>query len=95
MTSKIIWKYTLSENQKQTIEIPAKSKILCAKNQKDKAVLYVIFDSTDNPNVKRSIRVFVMGTGESMNIPDEAQYVGTLLFESGFFVFHYFVCEGE
>jgi len=95
MTSKTIWKYVLNENRKQIIEIPSKSKILCAKNQKEEAVLYVIFDSNDDPNVKRSIRVFVTGTGESIDIPDEAQHVGTLLFESGYFVYHYFVCEVE
>jgi hypothetical protein len=94
MVEKTVWKYKLEVEDEQEVIIPADGEILCVQNQFDKAVMYV---STENPEGgwKRAVSIYSVYTGEKWNVPDpdRTRYIGTLLFDQGDAVFHYFARE--
>lgn len=84
---KTIFKYQLSAIHEQTIELPLGSKVLSAKEQNGKFVLYALVDSNEKDKEEYSILVY--GTGHDINIDTtEYEFLDTLFNDS--LVFHFF-----
>lgn len=83
---KSIWKYPLSVEDKQTIEMPSGARILCVQMQHHIPCLWVVVDT----EAKTEKRCFVIiGTGYERNkIP--LDYIGTVQDLGGFLVLHVF-----
>lgn len=87
MTRKV-YKYELSSDSEQVIDLPIKSKILSVVNQHEKIVLYVSVN--DSEKETRPIRVYLCGTGQ--NIPPRADvFLGTVSLQHGNVMIHVFL----
>ena len=86
---KKVFKYDVSIDDYQTIEMPKDSEILKAGVQNGKMVLWVLVDPEDD---KEQRRFRLTGTGHKIT-DDEAgklHYIGTFLLYGGSLVFHLF-----
>ena len=98
---RVIWKYTIPEKNRISVEMQIGAKMLAIQMQNKIARIWVLVDPDEDKEI-RTFRIF--GTGE--RIPDQKdeymEYVGTFqaiegyhLFTSGSFVFHVFETFGE
>ena len=78
---------------RQSINLPADSKILCAQVQYDSICIWYLFDKEVNKNIpKRVVQVFIHGTGHPVH--EEAKtYIGTVQYDRGTLIFHVFTDE--
>lgn len=81
-----IWKFKLTEEKKQRVQMPRGAKILSAQSQRNDLCLWAMVDSTQ-PVVERTIICF--GTGDEIK-NDQLRYIGTTIFNDGYFVVHVF-----
>jgi len=86
-----IWKYKISLEHSQDIEMPADSRILVlhkqGSRQEDEIYLWCLVD-TDKPKETRSF--FFAITGEELLCGKNCNYVGTLWLMNGNYVLHLF-----
>lgn len=87
---KTIWKFELKGfREYQTITFPKGSKVLCAKMQATRPVIYALVDPSEKE--KETIGVKIFGTGHP--IPDSTNswtYLDTLMELQDAFVWHIF-----
>ena len=84
-----IFKYQLPLIQIQTLNMPKGAIILHAETQHNVPCIWVKVD----PDAAKEQRVFqFVGTGNE--IPDKSVYIGTVLIDSGAYVFHIFELFG-
>jgi hypothetical protein len=78
-----IWKYPLSPLQRQEVEMPALSEILCVQEQSNQVQMWAEVET--NGSIEK--RIFgVFGTGEPMP-SNPKRYIGTVQL-GAFLVFH-------
>lgn len=84
-----IWKYQLTVEDKQVIEIPQRSKLLSVQTQFDIPCIWVGILNTELP--KETITILTFGTGNPIlgNI-DHFKFLGTYQIMGGSLVFHVF-----
>ena len=84
---KVIYKYELSGTF-NVLELPLKSKVLCAMNQREKMQLWVEINPTE---IKKEARKFLVeGTGHDYNDSGNREYIGSIKLQDGQFIFHVF-----
>lgn len=86
---KTIWKFTLSDDDLQEVQMPYGAEILSVGMQRDKFCLWAIVDP-ERP--KESRRIMLRGTGH--NMPDftiPPKFLGTVF--QGIYVWHLFEVE--
>jgi hypothetical protein len=83
-----IWKEILEVDDKQTVELPIRSKVLCVREQHGHPCIWFKTPRTDSPPTE--LRTFsTYGTGhEHNNITGE--YIGTYQMMNGKLVYHVF-----
>lgn len=82
----VIWKYNLLLQDKQQIEWPEDSKVLCVQDQKSILTIWALC----NPNNKKvKVSIEIWGTGNPMKTDHE--YIGTVQISS--YVWHIFYRE--
>lgn len=84
---KTIWKYQLTFNDLNEIEIPKGGKVLSFGNQFDVGCLWAMVDP-EAEKEKRRFRIF--GTGHPIEISVNLDYIGTAQFDGGNLIFHLF-----
>jgi hypothetical protein len=93
--SKTVWKYPLSVDDEQFIEMPANAHILCVQTQRGRPCLWALVDPTNQPETRK---ILIAGTG---HVREElwglVNYIGTFQLDYGQLVFHVFesVIYGE
>lgn len=81
-----IWKYHLTPDNEQHVEMPEGARILDIQVQENRPVVWALVD-TDAP--KELVRFYMIGTGEEIcEDTSKLCYVGT--FQVAHFVFHVF-----
>lgn len=81
-----IWKFNLVVTDRQRIEMPAGSQILCVQTQDNQPRLWALVDLSEG-NLTQMRMIEIHGTGNP--IPEgRRRYVGT--FQQGMFVWHVF-----
>lgn len=85
---KAIYKYPLAITDIQTIYMPAGAMILSAHNKNDTLCIWALVD-TDRP--KEQVKIRILATGEEISKDENLeQFISTVLFNDGRFVFHVF-----
>ena len=87
-----IYKYPLELKDKQTIEMPIGSQILCVQTQFDKPCIWAMV----NPNLPPvGVKIEIYGTGGSITnpYPSYLKYIGTFQIYRGHEVYHVFLNE--
>ena len=86
----VVYKYELDWSEHQRIEVPRYSKVLNVKEQKDKAVIYVLCNESET--LKSTLEVLVVPTGYV--IPQTGlisyTYLDTVNIQDGNLMFHIF-----
>lgn len=85
-----IYKYILSIEDTQKIEIPFDSLILSAKIQNNIICIWAVVD-TDNPIIER--KVVICGTGHRFEYKEPLKFIDTVLLHNDKIVFHIFIEE--
>lgn len=81
-----IFKFSLTETDFQTVEMPTGAKILTLQTQHEQAQIWVLCD----PTAPKEIRRFVIhGTGHLI-VEDPGKYIGSYQLLEGNLVFHVF-----
>lgn len=92
---KTIYKYELEGEDIQTLQLPANHKILCARNQNEKFVLYIQLDTLETEMI--DVEILIAGTGQqlSTDIDTDYIYIDTVGFGNMSYVFHIYhkICE--
>ena len=88
---KKIYKYPLALEDKQTIQMPKGSSILCVQTQHGKPCLWAMVDHRV-PSI--DVKIEIYGTGETVSQPDWLRYIGTFQINGGYEVYHVFLNEG-
>jgi len=83
----VIFKWTLSANAKQTLQMPAGAKLLTVQVQNNIPRLWALCDETAQ-KMPRIIEIH--GTGNRMPDDWHGEYVATFQVDNGSFVFHVF-----
>lgn len=91
---KRIYKYPLEFVDDQVIMCHGDGEILSVQNQREILVVWILEDTKD-PIEKR--RFYIVGTGHPFLIDDVANYLGSVQFRNGDYVWHVFegVVDGE
>lgn len=87
-----IYKYPLALEDKQTIEMPIGSQILCVQTQFNQPYIWAMV----NPNLPPiGVKIEIYGTGESITnpFPSYLKYIGTFQINNGHEVYHVFLNE--
>jgi len=83
---KTIWKYSVGEQTKFTLNLPRGAQVLSVQEQREEAQLWALVD----PDEQRELRTFcIFGTGWDIDDAGLA-YLGTFQVHGGTFVFHLF-----
>jgi hypothetical protein len=83
---KTIWKFTLEAADRQVINPPIGSQILCVQEQHGAPCIWMLCD----PEKERELRVIeIVGTGHELDERDR-MYIGTVQLSGGALVFHAF-----
>lgn len=84
-----VFKYPLKIVERQTIEMPSNSNLMCVQLQGGTPVLYAAVDDLADSADVRNVVIGMAGTGH--DIPaDVIGYIGTI--QMGAFVWHFFPC---
>lgn len=90
-----VWKYHLAViQQKQTIDLPENSKVLCVDEQFNNIKLWVLVDE-DAKKEPREFRVVATGEPIIKAFGQKLDYIGTVKLNSGRFMFHIFEVIGK
>ena len=84
-----IYKYTLSLDKEQTIELPANAQILTVQAQREFPQLWAIID-TDEERTEQ-ITIIFHGTGNPIENEACSSYIGTIQLYGGRLVLHAFL----
>lgn len=85
---KNIHKVTLSFGlPQQFVELPENSKILSVQNQEGRLVLWYMFDEGAK---LETVEFIIATTGNRVELPHTAEYLGTVQFYEGSYVVHVF-----
>jgi len=84
---KTIWKYELELTDKQFINIQKEAELLSVQTQNGKPCLWAMV-KTDNRTEQRCFEIF--GTGHSIPLGIEREFIGTFQMSDGALVFHLF-----
>lgn len=88
---KTVWKYKIDMTQLQTLQIPGEAKILSLQKQgnrsEDDMFLWCLVD-TDKPMETRTF--LLVETGDTLDEFPKAEYVATMQFIRGAYVYHLF-----
>jgi len=85
---KTIWKYLLSIEDEQEIEIPSPAMVLCVQTQNHIPCIWCLVDP-EMGLIKKKFRL--VGTGwEINNSIEDLKYIGTTLLLKGMIVYHLF-----
>jgi hypothetical protein len=88
LIEKSIWKFPLSGELCDLIEMPKGAVILSVQTQRGEICIWALVD----PNAETEKRLFVaVGTGRSINL-STGSYIGTVQTSGGSFVWHVFDC---
>jgi hypothetical protein len=91
---RMIYKYPLSASvNKQSIEVPLRSKVISIKIQQNIPVIYVEQDRDPKFEFKEIINIKLVPTGGV--VPTNYKFVDTLMFYDGSYVLHAYVCIGD
>ena len=84
-----ILKYPLKLADRQTITLPANTRILSVENQRGSVVMYALVDceATD----MRVYTIKMIGTGHYADSVVNSPFIGTVNLENGSLMFHVFV----
>lgn len=85
-----IYKYELSPNSPQSIELPEGAEILTAQGQHGRSVCLWALVDTERPTEKRYLEVFATGEPVHVDMGVERRYIGTAQLEGGSLIFHIF-----
>lgn len=85
--SKIIYKYPLQVQDKQTIKLPSGYKILTVQVQDSIPCLWAMVDTSIDCV---EVNIITYGTGSGILSDEELRYIGTYQLNNGVFVFHVF-----
>lgn len=84
---KTIYKYTLTTEEMQKIELPEGAEILSVLSQNEEVCMWAMV----NPDADKVIRTFaVIGTGWRLITEANLKYIGTVQLNGGKLVFHVF-----
>jgi hypothetical protein len=88
LIEKSIWKFPLSGESCDLIEMPKGAVTLSVQTQRGEICIWALV----NPNAETEKRLFVtVGTGRSISL-STGIYIGTVQTSDGFFVWHVFDC---
>jgi len=85
---KTVWKYELVVTELQTIRMPTGALVLAVDKQgcsREALHLWVLVDPS-KPSA--GLDVWIRGTGQDVDIPEYARYIGTVLLYGGNLVWH-------
>ena len=85
---KTIYKYTLDIEFKNTISVPVGSKLLSIINQNEYPVAYFLVEASETQ--KENINIYCRGTGQSCETVQDKEFITSLVFANGVFVWHFF-----
>lgn len=88
---KTVYKYELSFDIRQKLELPKEAQILSVVEQRNKLVLYALVDQ-DKLEDKETIIVAILGTGHTTGSPfvDKCIFIGTVKMADGALMWHIF-----
>ncbi len=86
---KVIFKYSLGKQERQSVELPKGAEILSIQTQLDVIQLWAFVDS-DNEREEREIEIFGTGNPIPYEKGFERRYISTFQVYGGHFVFHAF-----
>ena len=81
-----IWKFEIQVTDRQTVSMPAGSRVLCVQTQNGLPHVWALADR-DRPYEERAF--LLVGTGHPIDA-DPGRYVGTFQMRNGALVFHLF-----
>ena len=85
----VIYKYTLSVTDEQTLTLPEGSKILSVLEQGNKIVLYALVDvNKANTRSEEDYSIVIVGTGNFINSVKTYTFLGTVKLADGALMFH-------
>lgn len=87
---KRIYKYELSANNRQSIELPEGAQILTAQGQNGCNVCLWALVDPEQPPEQRYFEIFATGEPVHVDMGVERRYVGTAQLEGGRLIFHVF-----
>ena len=87
-----IFKYPLAITDKQELYLPPSSTLLSAREQNDNLCVWALVD--DIPESADLYEVYVIGTGNLMELPSNATYLDTVVMSYGL-VWHIFYIRGK
>lgn len=87
---KRIYKYELSPNSPQSIDLPEGAQILTAQGQHGRNVCLWALVDPERPKEKRYFEVFATGESVHEDMGVERRYIGTAQLEGGLLIFHVF-----
>lgn len=89
---KVIHKMVLSQNRKQSFDLPSGAKIVHFGLQNGFACIW--YECNPNTSWRDDYIQYTFLTGEDIDVPDDAEFLGTALFDGGAFVVHYYIWRG-
>lgn len=88
MPEKVVWKYPLTMDHEQVLDLPANAHILCVQIQHDRPCIWALVDST-LPHERR--KIVIVGTGNhDAALAGLLNYIGTFQTNAGGFIWHVF-----
>jgi hypothetical protein len=87
---KRIYKYELSPNSPQMIELPEGAQILTAQGQHGRSVCLWALVDPERPKEQRYFEVFATGEAIHTDMGLDRNYIGTAQLEGGQLIFHVF-----
>lgn len=87
---KRIYKYELSSNSPQLIELPEGAQVLTAQGQHGRSVCLWALVDPERPTEKRYFEVFATGEAIPTDASVKRNYIGTAQLEGGRLIFHVF-----
>ena len=82
-----IWKYPISMEDAQTIQLPEDAKILCIKTQHGKPCMWVLLD----PDAQKVVRHFTLYKTNQIIPERRGEYIDTFQMHKDNSVFHVFM----
>lgn len=90
MSIKRIYKYELSANTPQSIDLPEGAQVLTAQGQHEQSVCIWALVDPERPKQKRYFEVFATGESVFVDMGVSRNYIGTAQLEGGTLIFHVF-----
>ena len=88
-----VWKYKLTYNTRQVLELPIGSKVLSFQSQKEQPVIWVLVEADEPDALCESHTFILLETGQCFS-ESSLVYIGTAQFYGGDYVLHLFELSG-